>query len=511
MLPGMKRPATLSRLFAFALAAALAAVGCSDPAPMSPDPGPETTATSTPRQTTAATTQPPSTAAAPTAVEPRLGLGDSRYPGLGNGGYDVAHYTVDLTYDPQPNMLNALVTIEATATEALDAFSLDFIGFDITALEVNGTAATFDRAEDELIIQTPRTLAAGESFETRVAYSGTPQPIVSEAIPIELGWRIAVDGDAYVVAEPDAGRTWLPLNDHPSDKATYTFMITVPDPLIAAANGDLVEQITDLGWSTWVWESPDPMASYLATVVIGDLMIVEDPASSVAAGVKVRNVLPPDLADPLPTPLATQGEMITFLSELFGPYPFGTYGIAVVDGFESALENQTLSIFGRDLVGLPEFFETVLIHELAHQWFGNSVTPADWGDIWLNEGFATYAEWLWIERQRGTAALQATVEGERNRLALTDVPPPGNPPPDDLFNISVYNWGGLTLHALRLEVGDDAFFEIMRTYVAEHSGSVVRTADFIAIAETVAGTDLSRLFDAWLFSETIPDFPTDTG
>ena len=157
----------------------------------------------------------------------------------------------------------------------------------------------------------------------------------------------------------------------------------------------------------------------LSTVVIGDLEIVIDEASTTVSSVPVRNVLPPDLAAAPPTPLERQGEMISFLSDLFGPYPFDEYGIAVVGDFEAALENQTLSIFGRDLVEFPAFFETVLVHELAHQWFGNSVTPADWGDIWLNEGFATYAEWLWIEYTKGAAALEATVRGERNRLALT--------------------------------------------------------------------------------------------
>lgn len=495
------------------LIVALATTACSEPEPMAADPGPETTAAPTGTQATTTTTTTPSTSTLPaTAVETRLGVGDTRYPMLGNGGYDVTHYTVDLTFDPEPNTVNALVTMEALAAEPLDAFSIDFVGFEITSIEVNGAPAGAQRIDGELIITTPDTLSAGESFETKIAYNGTPTPVFSEALPVEVGWRTAVDGVAYVVAEPDGGHSWLPLNDHPSDKATYSFMITVPDPLVAAANGTLVEQITDLGWSTWVWESSDPMASYLATVVIGDLAVVEDAGSTATSGVPVRNVLPHDLADPLPQPLEAQGEMIAFFADLFGPYPFEAYGIAVVDGFEAALENQTLSIFGRDLAGFPEFFETVLVHELAHQWFGNSITPGDWGDIWLNEGFATYAEWLWIERQRGPAALQATVEGERNRLALAaDLPPPGNPPADDLFNTSVYNWGALVLHALRVEIGDDAFFETLRIYADKYRDSVVRTADFVAAAEDVSGSDLSELFDTWLFSETVPELPTATG
>jgi aminopeptidase N len=505
----MKRRFVSGTVAAVTLAVLAAACAANDPLPI--DQGSEMT--SPPSSTTTLETTTTTTTTAPPVpasdVTGRLGLGDSRYPELGNGGYDVAHYTVDLTFDPEPNTINALVTIEATATESLDAFSLDFVGFTITSLTVDDEPAEFDRVDKELIVRLPAVVADGDRFVTTIAYNGTPQPVLSQALPFEVGWRTDDTGISYVVAEPDGGRSWLPLNDHPSDKATYTFLITVPEPLVAAANGTLRERITDLGWSTWVWESSDLMASYLATVVIGDLEIVVDEPSASTSGVPVRNVLPPDLAAALPTPLERQGEMIAFFSELFGPYPFDEYGIAVVEDFEAALENQTLSIFGRSLVDFPALFETVLVHELAHQWFGNSVTPADWGDIWLNEGFATYAEWLWIEHTKGRAALDATVTGERNRLALAaNLRPPGDPAAEDLFSISVYVWGGLTLHALRLEIGDEDFFETLRAYYATYEDSIATTEDFIAVAEGVSGTDLSDLFDKWLYSESIPDLPS---
>ncbi|MDJ0924746.1 MAG: M1 family metallopeptidase [Acidimicrobiia bacterium] len=491
------------------IAVALLISACAESDPSVDDPGAETTAPGTSTSLAEATTTTTTTTRPPTAITDRLGLGDSRYPALGNGGYDVDHYTVDLTFDPDTDSINALVMIEATATEPMDTFSLDFLGFEITTLRVNETTADAKRVDGELIIEAPTTLQPGDAFTTTIGYNGTPQPIISEALPFPIGWFEDSNGVAYVVAEPDGGRSWLPLNDHPSDKATYTFLVTVPEPLVAAANGTWVERITDLGWSTWVWESRDPMASYLATVVIGELEIVEDAAATAIAGVPVRNVLPPELAAAQPAALGKQGEMIQFFSELFGPYPFEAYGIAVVSEFPAALENQTLSIFGRDLVDAPAFFETVLVHELAHQWFGNSVTPADWGDIWLNEGFATYAEWLWIEHTRGEAALQATVSGERNQLALSaDLPPPGNPPADDLFNASVYVWGGLTLHALRVEIGDEAFFETLRRYFATNRDSVVTTSDFVAVAEEVSGMDLNGLFDSWLYGDTVPELPT---
>ena len=441
------------------------------------------------------------------SVEQLIGLGDSLYPELGNRGYDAQHYTADITYDPETNELSAQVEIQATATVALEQVSFDFIGFEVTKAEMGGDLVAFDREDDKLIVATPAIIAAGESFTTTVTYSGQPAPFYSQAISFPMGWLTDTNGVSYVVAEPDAGRSWLPVNDHPLDKATYTFMITVPDPLVAAANGTLVETITDLGWATWVWESQSPMASYLATVVIGDLAIVPDEPSTELAGVPVRNVIPDDLSPGSLRTLELHGEMIEFFETIFGPYPFEAYGLAVVDGFDAALENQTLSIFGRFMVEIPQFFETVMVHELAHQWFGNSVSPADWGDIWLNEGFATYAEWLWLEHTRGEAAMLATIEGERNRMALSPLPPPGTPPADDLFNASVYIRGGLVLHALRTEVGDMAFFDILLQYADKYRYGNASTEQFIDLAESVSGRDLTVLFDQWLFSDEVPPLP----
>jgi aminopeptidase N len=253
----------------------------------------------------------------------------------------------------------------------------------------------------------------------------------------------------------------------------------------------------------------DPMAPYLATLVIGDYEIVADEASTATSGIAVRNVLPPDLAAAVPAAVRLHGEMIVAFAELFGPYPFDAYGVAVVDGFPAALENQSLSIFGRELLT-----ERIVAHELAHQWFGDHVSPARWQDVWLNEGFASYGEWLWDEQNRGFAAMDSAVRAERDQWAeFVDTDPgvylpPGAPPPDDLFNASVYRVGAMTLHALRLDVGDEAFFEILRTYVDRYGGAAAGTDDFVSVAEEMSGVGLTELFDAWLFGEDIPEFPT---
>jgi len=436
-----------------------------------------------------------------------MGVGDTLYPNLGNRGYDARHYTIDLTYEPEMNELNAQVEIDAVAMAAIEEVSFDFVGFEITKVGMGGETVPFTRQGDKLIIAAPEVIAPGDSFTTTVSYRGQPEPFYSQAIPFPMGWLTGQSGVSYVVAEPDAGRSWLPVNDHPLDKATYTFKITVPDPLVAAANGILIETITDLGWATWVWESQSPMASYLATVVIGDLDIVPDDPSTELAGIPIRNVIPNDLSPGSLETLQLHGDMVEYLETIFGPYPFATYGLAVVDGFEAALENQTLSVFGRSMVDIPQFFETVMVHELAHQWFGNSVSLADWGDIWLNEGFATYAEWLWLEHRRGEAAMLATIEGARNRMALSPLPPPGSPPADDLFNASVYIRGGLVLHALRNAVGDDVFFEILRRYADKYRYGNATTEAFIDLAESISGADLADLFDSWLYGDQVPELP----
>jgi aminopeptidase N len=469
-----------------------------------PTPAGESTTTTTTTTTTAAPTT-----AAPEATAGAAGIGDSFYPNLGNGGYDVDHYLLDLDLDPVTGDLVATTTIEATATMNLDRFNLDFIGFEITSLLVNDRPAAHERQGSELVIDLPATVPSGTSFTTTVAYAGRPQPVPSEAIAFGVGWQSTPSGHHYVVAEPDAAHSWFPNNDHPRDKATYTFRITVPDAVIAAANGTLVETVATAGGSTWVWEMRDPMASYLATIVVGDFDIVDDKASSEVAGVPVRNVLPEQLAAAPPVAVQRQGEMIAFLARLFGPFPFATYGIAVVDGFPAALEIQTLSIFGSGL----ERNEAVVVHELAHQWFGDAVSTGTWEDIWLNEGFASYAEWLWMEEQEGPEFLAVGITAERSRFVeLTEsgsltLPPPGRPPADDLFNASVYRIGAMTLHALRLTVGDEAFFAILPTYFERHNQSTATTADFIAVAEEVSGQDLGALFDEWLYQDGIPEFP----
>ena len=448
---------------------------------------------------------------APTEVEAQQGaegVGDSLYPNLGNGGYDVQHYTLDLTvHDVATSDLSGKTIVEARATQDLSSFNLDFVGFEITSLTVNGQPAEFERNRQELFVTPSAPLAEGEPFTVEVQYQGSPGEMDSMAIQIQTGW-ITFDGGSFVLSEPDGAASFYPVNDHPLDKATYTFRVTVPEPFEVGANGVLTETVDNGETTTFLFEARDRMASYLATVNIDEFDIETSQSEN---GVPIRNYFPTGSPDEMRRPFERQGEMIDHFSELFGAYPFEVYGALVIDfEFGAALETQTLSIFSKAMIGGgQEGGESVVAHELAHQWFGDSVSLADWRDIWLNESFATYAQALWIEHTQGRAALDEWVKGaygfvRENRESMS---PPGEPPADALFNAGVYYWGALALHALRLDVGDEAFFEILKTYHERFADGNARTADFIAVAEEVSGKEMSAFFDSWLYSEELAPIP----
>ena len=443
------------------------------------------------------------------AVAGSAGLGDSLYPGFGNGGYDVTHYLLDFTiHDVATSDLTAIVTIEANATQDLGSFNLDFIGFDINSLTVNGAEADYSRNGQELIVSPLKPLLDGDAFTVVVQYSGSPEEMQSVALPVQTGW-VTVEGGSFVLSEPDGSANFYPVNDHPLDKAAYTFRVTVPKPFEVAANGLLIETTDKGDATTFVFDSPSLMASYLATINIDEF---ETETMESDGGIPIRNYYSAGLSEKVRAPFARQGEMIDYFSELFGPYPFEVYGSLVMDvEFGTALENQTMSIYGIDMIDLEdvEGTELTVAHELAHQWFGDSVSVADWRDIWLNEGFATYAEVLWVEHADGPEARDEYVSDLYSDMELYgDVGgAPGDPPADDLFNASVYEWGGLTLHALRLEVGDEAFFEILRTYHERYKNSNATTEDFVAVAEEISGQELGEFFNNWLYSGTLPSIP----
>lgn len=431
------------------------------------------------------------------------GLGDRYVGDFGNGGYDVQEYDLELDWDPDAAMLRGVTTISALATQDLSSFNLELTGFEVDEVTVDLLVASVDRVDDELTITPADVLVDGDEFTVVVAYAGTPRdnPFVAGEVAEPSGWHTR-DGFSYVVGEPLSASTFHPVNDHPSDKASFVYRITAPSDLTVAANGTL--ESTDAGdaTTTWTFRQPDPQTTYLTTILVGDFVVVEDNPS--ASGVPVRNVFDADLVERVSPLFDDQPDMIDAFEELFGPYPFDVYGSAVVaDSFGGALETQTLSIFGVDVLGFGSP-EDIVAHELAHQWFGNNVSLERWEDIWLNEGFATYSEALWQEASDPDFSYPEWIIGIArfgpglNRHVF-------DPGPGDLFGVQVYLRGGLALHALRLEVGDDVFFEILQTWNVRFAGGNATTDDFQALSEELSGADLDEFFDAWLRSNELPD------
>src|SRR5829696_3241971 len=544
------------------------------------------------------------------------GIGDPYYPLLGNSGYDVQHYTLDLDLDVAGAVITAgTATIDAIALLDLCAFNLDFLGLEIDAIAVDGQPASFSRHSGELTVDPATPLPAGARFSTEIAYHGRPIGQEAPTVGTLLGDILGVilggaeqkpgpeEGEQYgsgwwrgreeifIAGEPAGAESWFPVNGHPADKATYTLRLTVPQPYSVVANGMMTETIATETGTTTVWQSRDPMASYLVTLHAGRLTteVREGPR-----GLPIRTAFAASVPRGQRVMFDRMPQMIDYFETVFGPYPFESAGATIVGapiGF--ALETQTLSIFGQiPLVGNMPLtaeeltgFEAIVAHELAHQWFGDAVSLLRWQDIWLNEGFATYAQILWLEHTEGVVArnhhlayiyaFHATlnpfqdpaqlatldagdvIEGYRTfsrrflgatigdqfvrdyqeglgvateadlenitgeeglaQLATLGVtadyfPGPaartGDPGPTELFSPPiVYERGALMLHALRLTVGDEAFFTILRTWTARFHNGNATTEDFVTLSEEISGEQLDDFFESWLYEPALPELP----
>jgi len=425
------------------------------------------------------------------------GLGDPYFPRSGNGGYDAVHYDLAIDYAPRSERLNATTRILAAASQDLSQFNLDFRGPRITRIAVQGQPAAFRRRGQELIVTPPAAIPAGTEFEVAVDYAGRVGPIRDPG-GLSEGWFPTGDG-AFVAGEPRGSPTWFPCNDVPTDKATYLIRITVPNGRKAFANGILVDRIRQGRKTTFVWRQDEPMATYLATATNGRFEL----ETSTIGGIPSYVAVDPREAAASRHSLRKLPAILELLESEFGPYPFSSTG-AIVDkahfvGY--ALETQTMPIYDR----APD--EVLLVHELAHQWFGDSVTPERWQEIWLNEGFATWAEWLWIAH-RGGQPIERSFNGFYRTPASEKRfwnPPPGDPGgPKNLFDNTVYVRGAMTLEALRQRVGDPVFKSIIRRWAAQHQYASASTAEFTALAEEESGQELDAFFADWLYEPGKP-------
>ena len=644
------------------------------------------------------------------------GLDDSYFPLDGNGGYDVDHYDLDITYDPETDVLQGIATITATATQDLSAFNLDLEGLSVHSITVNGVAASYSRDLNELTVVPAWGIPKGAMFVVIATYDGVPD-VIEDPI-LGIGGSIPTNDGLLIIGQPHVAATWFPVNDHPSDAASYSVDITVPNGLEGVSNGVLKGSHTEGDWTTWSWEAEEPMASYLATATIGDFeehaynangikfldaidptlnippvtphtgtqLLVSQMADSsykrltrtIAVPVGgatltfevARSTEPtwdyffveartagsddwttlPDLhgntspdtgnscpgwlalhpflahyqtdnldgtcsspgssgswnaatgqapewtewsvdlgayagknvevslayasddvvqfpgvaiddivvstgegstsfendGDPLdgwttpgapegspgndndwrvgtqadlpPAPgaiasgsFARQPEIIKFLAGYFGKYPFSAAGGIVdnIQGLGFALENQTRPIYAPDFFTDSISGDAVVVHELTHQWYGDNLRVGDWRDIWLNEGFATYGEWLWSDHE-GLGSPQ-DLFGFYTSVIDADSPfwtvEIGDPSPGLLFDGAVYYRGAMTLHALRLTIGDNAFFKLLKSWAKKQAGDTVSTPEFIALAEQISGQQLDDFFTEWLYTPSKPEIP----
>lgn len=426
--------------------------------------------------------------------------GDPYLPASGNGGYRVDHYDLNLDYRVATNRLTATTTLTARALTGLDRFSLDLAGLTVEKVTVAGVpAAKVVHAARKLVITPATPLVAGESFEVTVRYRGVPRPVRSHWG--EVGWEELTDG-VLVAGQPSGAPSWFPCNDHPSDKATFRINLTCEAPYTVVSNGPVLAKSTRSGRTTWTFDVAEPMAPYLASVQIGRYRRHDIAATPVAHSL----FFPPTLARQVAVDFARLGEMIAVFSAAFGPYPFPAYSVVVTDDvLEIPLEAHALGVFGRNHVDGLHGSDRLIAHELAHQWFGNSLTLTRWADIWLHEGFACYAEWIWAEASGGLTAHANAVLHRAELDALPKNIVVGDPGPQDMFDDRVYKRGALALHAVRQAIGDEAFFTALRAFARTHRHGNVTPEHLLGCFSAAAGTFVAdKIVARWVSGKALP-------
>jgi aminopeptidase N len=440
-------------------------------------------------------------------------LGDPVFPDLGNDGYRVAAYHLDFSYDATTRLVEATATLKIRTTQALTRFSLDALGLDIRSVRVGGRKATYEQVAEKLRVTPARTLPAKSWVTVCVEYGADPR----RALP-HTGWVDTLDGFA-AFCQPKSAHTVFPCNDHPSDKADFSFRLTVPEGLRAVATGLLVRTESPPGGRTaYTYRSREPIATELVQITVGDYVIKERQGPH---GLPLRDVVPVARAEALEPALALTPGLVTWLEARLGAFPLETYGLLPcntdldVPFAFTGLETQTLTIYRpKYLLQEEQKIGSHMMHELVHSYFGNSVSPATWADLWLNEGHADFYGLLYrYERgwpdSLGMTTLEARMkhtyaQGDQWRH---DWGPVAAPNEANLFEGQRYLGGVLVLYALRNLVGEQAFNALERAFLARYRNSSASTEDYIAVASEVTGQDLSGFLRDWLYGTRTPRMP----
>ena len=427
---------------------------------------------------------------------------DPYLPTAGNFGYRVSRYELELEYKVAINRLAGTATVTAVTLAELQTFSLDLSSaLSVAKVTVNGKRPKHFRTDrDKLHITLAERLPAGAAMTVAVRYSGTPRP---KRTPWgEVGFEELTEG-ALVAGQPNGASSWFPCDDHPSAKASFRIQIATESAYLTLANGKLLSRRARAGMTTWTYEQSEPTSTYLITLQVGPYTR----RRMAKNGVEIFSVLPDRLRREFDHDFGRQPQMMKLFVKLFGPYPLADgYTVVVTDDdLEIPLEAQGISIFGANHCDGRRGSERLVAHELAHQWFGNSVTAQRWRHIWLHEGFACYAEWLWSDHCGERSADDWARHYHRR---LVDSPQDlvlADPGPQDMFDDRVYKRGALALHTLRRRIGDDSFFALLREWTSRYRHASVVTDDFIALAAQYTEDSLRPLWAAWLYSAEVPE------
>lgn len=426
---------------------------------------------------------------------------DSLYPNVGDPGVDTLHYSLDLSWDSDTSTLEGTAAIQLRSTQTAEEFRLDLADpLAVDAVTLDGAEVDAEHNGKDLVVKAP--VVADQRYELVVEYSGTPEPVAAPSMRADfqsLGWTVSEGGAVWTMQEPYGAFTWYPVNDQPADKAFYDFTISTPDSMVGVANGELVSRQAADGRTVTKFHMDTPMSSYLVTIAIDDYVMTEARSKS---GVPLTYWTPRG-DDSALRALEHTPEALSWLESKLGRYPFSTLGGVVVDGV-AAMETQGLPTYGNNSYALsPE----VVVHEVAHHWYGNIVSPTDWRDMWMNEGMTMYLQGLYESEKQGIPfeeildgwAQPSYEPGMREKAG-----PPGDYDPTMFGEGNVYYGPALMWHELREQIGDERFWQLVRTWPTVHAGGNATRAQYLDWVEKEAGEELTAFFEAWLMGRTSP-------
>ncbi|MBB6032269.1 M1 family metallopeptidase [Phytomonospora endophytica] len=432
-------------------------------------------------------------------------VADPLYPDYGNADVDVLHYGLALDYDPTTSVLAGTATITLRAVRAVDGLRLDFAdNLRVGEATLDGTPVTASQSGHDVTFDA--SLAAEAQAVLTVVYEGVPEqapaPTTRSDFDDGLGMRPESDGSLWTMQEPYGAFTWYPVNDHPSDEALYDITVAVPEGWSGVASGRFMGEAPDGDRTVFTWHSADPVASYLTTLAVDEFEKIEMTGPN---ELPITAWIPRESMREFEAPLRKMPEHIAYIAERYGPYPFDAAGVVLVGG-ESAMETQEMITFSSALGTMgPELIESVMVHELAHQWFGDAVTPVDWRGVWLNESMATYIEDMWNADQ-GFTTEREVVENWRSadQILRDEAGPPGQYDARQFASSNVYICTALMMYEIRTKIGESRFTEMMRDWVQKQPNTQQDRESFTAWVNQYAGEDLTGLIDEWLDSPTTP-------